>query len=578
MSVHELLGMSPKKSESAGGDLALTGTDVFLAALRHCAWRPCQPSWLVPEEVATEAAEAEPESDQHETGELPPPVARRQSSTTSFSGVLSMLSSSRSGLSGSSGTGEITTLPGAMRMILSKLLQAEADEARSKAAGSSPVRAACLRAARTALALASHRSSAAVLVRQQQSVETSRMSGGDTAITRSSVIGAVPEAQAIDHPDVDLVELLTEVVLEAEGDALSLGLTSLDTKEKSLSLDEFKHAERSARGVYTVWALGLRSPTATLKEVSLRALGDVLERVRMLSLRCVDVDGAVVPWEHYLALVPAKRIESMVARRLDRELEDSPRYSRYLHVLVEFSSLLRFVREKIAESHRSGGSAEDAVAKQALVESDNAEFGIRFTGLDTETREEMQKAHASSAGAAEESKEPESGAGGADKDDKVDVPVMPHEVQLVRLGGKSAVPCPWTIEVWVRCRAKRGPLARQKEKSRSVSAAAAGPASGAASPPSAELSLLEDPSSDVKVPKWHRNAIEQVPGWGEMLDSEKHQELELHEYGLVAGVQPRPLVESSSHGASSRGFGKFAVRPTSGADKFEPAPFRPAAR
>ena len=174
-------------------------------------------------------------------------------------------------------------------------------------------------------------------------------------------MGVVNEQQARKHPDIEFVEFLTELVLSSEGDGLSLGQTKLDTKESSLSLNQFRRAEESARGVYTVWALGLRSPTARLKEASLRALGDVVERVRMLSLRCADIEGAIVPWEQYLALVPAKRIESMVARRLDRELEDSPRYSRYLHVLVEFSSLLRFVREKISESGGSESSNKTVV-------------------------------------------------------------------------------------------------------------------------------------------------------------------------------------------------------------------------
>ncbi|MFN9941792.1 MAG: hypothetical protein ACK56I_20180, partial [bacterium] len=98
--------------------------------------------------------------------------------------------------------------------------------------------------------------------------------------------------------------------------------------------------------LYGAWAVALKSPSMSLKEHGFRRLCDILERVSKLEQQRAgagEVD--VVDWAPFYSLVPSERVEAMAMRRLDKEKEDAPRYSRYVQCLVEFASLLRFVRE-----------------------------------------------------------------------------------------------------------------------------------------------------------------------------------------------------------------------------------------
>jgi hypothetical protein len=87
--------------------------------------------------------------------------------------------------------------------------------------------------------------------------------------------------------------------------------------------------------MYDAWSITLRSPSMSLKEHGFRTLSDILEGVCALWQRRAVADGATIyspEWSKYLRLVPAERVEAMAMRRLDKEREDAPRYSRYLQV------------------------------------------------------------------------------------------------------------------------------------------------------------------------------------------------------------------------------------------------------
>ena len=70
---------------------------------------------------------------------------------------------------------------------------------------------------------------------------------------------------------------------------------------------------------------------AALQEHGFRRLCDILECVCGLWQKPARL-GFEPQWAAYLRSVPAERVEAMAMRRLDREKEDAPKYSRYLQV------------------------------------------------------------------------------------------------------------------------------------------------------------------------------------------------------------------------------------------------------
>jgi len=101
-------------------EASVTQADALLLALRQSAWRSYEPQWLVPGANATEESENLPSlSEEGDIGELPPPVARRQSSSISLSNAISSLTASRSGIGRDSGDNIVRSLPDALRLILS---------------------------------------------------------------------------------------------------------------------------------------------------------------------------------------------------------------------------------------------------------------------------------------------------------------------------------------------------------------------------------------------------------------------------------------------------------------------------
>ena len=140
----------------------------------------------------------------------------------------------------------------------------------------------------------------------------------------------------------------------------------LDHREDPSGPSSAGSGEATARSLFLAWGVTLRSPFLATKERGFRRLSDILERVRALSL-APGSSTPRVPWAAYLALVPAVRVEAMAARRLDREREEAPRYSRYLQGLLEFASLLRFVREQAEGA--AAAAAEATLASAALLPS-----------------------------------------------------------------------------------------------------------------------------------------------------------------------------------------------------------------
>jgi len=142
--------------------------------------------------------------------------------------------------------------------------------------------------------------------------------------------------------------------------------------------------------LYGAWAVTLRSPSMSLKEHGFRRLCDLLEKVSIIDQqRQVEGDANAVDWEPFYTLVPSERVEAMAMRRLDKEKEDAPRYSRYVQCLVEFASLLRFVREKIGaaepgtprlERADSVGSRLSRQKSATFVSQPRPRFMLRFQG------------------------------------------------------------------------------------------------------------------------------------------------------------------------------------------------------
>ena len=128
-----------------------------------------------------------------------------------------------------------------------------------------------------------------------------------------------------------------------------------DTMRKKIESREDSQDSSKAQALlelYSIWSICLRSPLMNIKEISFRAMSEILEQARRQSM-WTDSDFSSGIWRSFLTSVPAERIETLAMRRLDWEREDSPRCSRYLQALLEFTSLLRFVRERILEDQGS---------------------------------------------------------------------------------------------------------------------------------------------------------------------------------------------------------------------------------
>ena len=207
--------------------------------------------------------------------------------------------------------------------------------------------------------------------------------------------------------------------------------------------------------MYGAWSVTLRSPSMSLKEHGFRRLCDILERVSAIDQqRQVAGDVYGVDWAPFYTLVPAERIEAVAMRRLDKEKEDAPRYSRYVQCLVEFAALLRYVREKI-------GSTPDTPALSsrpgAAVEP---HFGLERSDSSVSTSSAPRLARQRSANSVAFAERPRyllRFAGGAEC--------------YVTVSGEDLAP-PWTAEFWVRRAGKPGKLRSVGRTYESVKAAA----------------------------------------------------------------------------------------------------------
>lgn len=148
------------------------------------------------------------------------------------------------------------------------------------------------------------------------------------------------DSQVVQHPNLHFVQWVTDILLGmSRHDSAASHLPSIEPELE----------------VYSAWSVALRSPSMSLKEIAARVLSDVIERVRMVALEHPTI---AVPWRTFLEQVPHERLEMMAMRRLDREVEHTPLYSRYLQAVLEFASLLRFVGEQAVAVARTPRTSE----------------------------------------------------------------------------------------------------------------------------------------------------------------------------------------------------------------------------
>jgi hypothetical protein len=83
------------------------------------------------------------------------------------------------------------------------------------------------------------------------------------------------------------------------------------------------------------WALCLRSASTRLKEKTLRKLTALGELTIMQRFPASSLASAV----------PRDRLQQLCAKRIDREMEESPRHSRYTQALIEFVAVLRMMEQ-----------------------------------------------------------------------------------------------------------------------------------------------------------------------------------------------------------------------------------------
>jgi len=177
---------------------------------------------------------------------------------------------------------------------------------------------------------------------------------------------AMSDTQVASAPSLSFVRWLTTLLLDAASPRGSRGMRG------EVPLATAQAAEAVGRGLFRAWAIALRSASVAFKEQAMLQLGDIIERTRALALRS---PGLVPRWADLLAVVPADRIEALAARHLDSELESSPRSSRYLQSLIEFASLLRFMRdagEGDARAASSPGAADGTAAAAAAASAASA--------------------------------------------------------------------------------------------------------------------------------------------------------------------------------------------------------------
>jgi hypothetical protein len=123
------------------------------------------------------------------------------------------------------------------------------------------------------------------------------------------------DAHVLNEPNLNFVQWVTDQLLTKHH-------ASSDAEVDALCM------------LYDAWAITLRSPSMSLKEHGFRRLCDVLEKVSAIDTTCrIAGDAFAVDWAPFYTLVPAERIEAMATRRLDKEKEDAPRYSRYVQVV-----------------------------------------------------------------------------------------------------------------------------------------------------------------------------------------------------------------------------------------------------
>ncbi|KAA0166534.1 hypothetical protein FNF31_01312 [Cafeteria roenbergensis] len=167
------------------------------------------------------------------------------------------------------------------------------------------------------------------------------LSLADTAVARSPALG--------------FVRWLTLLLLDAASirpaASSSSSSSSRHAGQAKVALRDAERSEATASELFRAWSSGLRSASVALKEQAMQQLGEIIERIRLLSLSCPELRP---DWAVLLSLVPAARIEALAARRLDSEMEDWPRTSRYLQSLVEFASVLRFADSGAAEADQRG--------------------------------------------------------------------------------------------------------------------------------------------------------------------------------------------------------------------------------
>jgi hypothetical protein len=240
-----------------------------------------------------------------------------------------------------------------------------------------------------------------------------------TSWSASASLG-MSDVQAAAAPSLTFVRWLTGLLLDAS--------TPSEGKDGSVSLERAVAAESRARVLFSAWAPSLRSAAVSLKEQGFRQLGEIIERVRSLMMKCPELQPA---WPRYLAVVPASRIEALASRRLDAELEDAPRTSRYLQCLVEFASLLRFVRHCIRDEATRGATS---VVLDPVASDSTARPYLRLLGGRSQVHLD------SSSGRSRGSSRGKRGGGGG--------------------SGSNG----WTLELWVRRVGDPGLLAAEQSK------------------------------------------------------------------------------------------------------------------
>lgn len=267
----------------------------------------------------------------------------------------------------------------------------------------------------------------------QQLSQASSSHGTDNV--DSTATQASSDAAILTHPSLRFVQWATDELL---------GAFTTHLQQNANDSRALAHYATQASSMYAAWARALRSPSMRLKEHAFRRLSDIIERVRLLSLMvkrqasegvASSEADSTVDWQQFLELVPAARVEALARRRLDRERENTPKFSRYLQALLEFASCLRFVRDQITQpvpalqTANSVSSDGSLPAVPPLVKGNSiASFAGAFAG-----ERHYLRFH-----------------GG------------PSWIRL-NLERDNALRCNWTVEAWVRPRAMKRPRRRIKQ-------------------------------------------------------------------------------------------------------------------